>query len=282
MMRTIDAPDVYDERELIADDLLHGHGALRIMNAISTTDLADARQRIIDAPADRDGQRLRVWRVLALGEVFERLVQLDPVLTVVDIVLGDQAIIGSVGANRVLPGGRGQGAHIDYPYWDIYNPSAYPRGFSAAYALNLQVTILLDDFTESSGATAYVPGTQTLLRFPTSRQEFDVGAQRMLGRAGDVVVFNGACWHCAMDNDSEDERTGLLLQYLPKFVKPMERLLETVPAEAMARATPTMRRLLGLHGRTVDTADLPDDCAEVPEVPRSGAARTDAGHSSGN
>lgn len=100
--------------------------------------------------------------------------------------------------------------------------------------------------------------------------------------AGDIVIFNGAGWRCAMANSSDAERTGLLLQYLPKFVRPMEDLLTDLPSEVLDRATPTFRRLLGIHGRVVDTADLPDDCPEVPEPPRSGEARTDAGHSSGN
>lgn len=281
-MTTVVAADAATSADALADELLDGAGAVRLTGAVTPEQIHDARERIRRAPADRDGERLRIWRVLGLGEVFEALVQLPPVLAIVDSLLGDQATIGSVGANRVLPGGRGQGAHIDYPYWDVYNPTAYPRRFAHAYALNAQVTILLDDFTEANGATAWAPGTQSLLRFPADRDEFDQRAQRMTGSAGDVVVFNGACWHCAMANESTLERTGLLLQYLPKFVRPMENLFEGLPPQVLDRATPTMQRLLGLHGRTVDTADLPDDCPEVPEPPRTGAARTDAGHTSGN
>ncbi len=281
-MLVVSPTDAIARADALADALLDDDGAIRIAEAVDHALLSEALERIRQAPADRDGERYRTWNVLALGDVFAQLVQLPSVLAVVDALLGDQAILGSIGANRVLPGGRGQGAHIDYPYWDIYNAAAYPRRFSASYALNCQVTILLDDFTAESGATAWAPGTQGLMRFPDSRAEFDARAQRMLGEAGDVVIFNGACWHCAMPNESAQERTGLLLQYLPKFVKPMEDLHATLPAGFVDAATPTMRRLLGLHGRVVDTADLPDDCPEVPEPPRTGAARTDAGHSSGN
>jgi len=281
-MLTITPQEVADRAEELADELLDGEGAIRLTNVIEPADLADARERIRAAPADRDGERYRVWNVLHLGEVFERMVQIPEVLAIVDTLLGDRATLGSVGANRVLPGGRGQGAHIDYPYWDVYNESAYPRRFSTAYPLNCQVTILLDDFTAESGATAWAPGTQDLLQFPNTRDEFDSRSKQMIGVAGDIVIFNGACWHCAMPNESDAERTGLLLQYLPKFVRPMEDLLTGLPTVVLERATPTLRRLLNLHGRVVDTADLPDDCTEVPEPPRDGTYRTDAGGTSGN
>lgn len=281
-MRTVTVDEAMADPGRLADELLDGAGAIRLTGAVDATTLSDARERIRSAPADRDGERFRVWNVLQLGRVFEELVQIPAVLSVVDALLGDRATLGSIGANRVLPGGRGQGAHIDYPYWDVYNPSAYPRRFSTTYALNCQVTVLLDDFTAETGATAWVPGTQSLLRFPEDRSEFDAAAERMLGQAGDVVIFNGACWHCAMPNEGSVERTGLLLQYLPKFVRPMEDLVSDLPDEVLARATPTLRRLLNLHGRVVDTADLPDDCPEVPEPPRDGTSRTDAGNTSGN
>ena len=267
-MRTVTPDQALDAREELADELLDGEGAIRITAALRPDQLRTGRELIRSAPADREGERLRIWRVLGLGPVFEELIQLPAVLAVVDTLLGDQATLGSIGANRILPGGEGQTPHIDYPHWDTYNPTAWPRRFSAAYALNTQVTILLDDFTETNGATAWVPGTQKLMAFPDP-EDFASRAQRMTGSAGDVLVFNGACWHCSMPNHSDAERTGLLLQYLPKFVRPMENLFAGLPRAVIDRATPTVRRLLGLHGRTVTTADLPRDCPEVPEPRRA-------------
>jgi len=47
------------------------------------------------------------------------------------------------------------------------------------------------------------------------------------------VIFNGMTWHCAMPNNSDAERTALLIQYLPKFVKPMEDQVRGVRAEGV-------------------------------------------------
>jgi ectoine hydroxylase-related dioxygenase (phytanoyl-CoA dioxygenase family) len=68
----------------------------------------------------------------------------------------------------------------------------------------------------------------------------------MTGRSGDVVVFNGMVWHCAMPNRSDHERTAVLIQYLAKFVKPMEDQVRGVRPEVVERATPQLRQLMGL------------------------------------
>ena len=69
----------------------------------------------------------------------------------------------------------------------------------------------------------------------------------MTGEPGDCVIFNGMCWHCAMPNVSTDiDRTGVLIEYLPKFVAPLEDLRRRVDPAVVARATPMLRQLMGL------------------------------------
>ena len=46
--------------------------------------------------------------------------------------------------------------------------------------------------------------------------------KRVLAKAGDVVIFVGLLQHCAMPNHSKDSRSVILIQYLPKWVRPME------------------------------------------------------------
>jgi ectoine hydroxylase-related dioxygenase (phytanoyl-CoA dioxygenase family) len=167
-------------------------------------------------------------------------------MQLVSSFLGDGFIMGSVAANRILAGGPGQEPHIDYPYWDLYKRSSFPTHINSSYPLNCQATILLHDFTEENGATAFAPYSQGDLRYPDDEALFHASAQRMTGRAGDVVVFNGMVWHCAMPNRSEHERTALLIQYLAKFVKPMEDQVHGVRAEVVERATPQLRQLMGL------------------------------------
>ena len=111
--------------------------------------------------------------------------------------------------------------------------------------MNLQATILIDDFTETNGATAFVPHSQGNLSYPDDQAAFDRDAIRLSGNAGDIAVFNGMCWHCAMPNESDADRTAVLIEYLPKFVRPLEDHC-VVRADVIDRATPMLRQLLGI------------------------------------
>jgi ectoine hydroxylase-related dioxygenase (phytanoyl-CoA dioxygenase family) len=113
--------------------------------------------------------------------------------------------------------------------------------------MNAQVTVILDPFTEQSGATAFVPGSQKDLRYPVEADRFHERCARMLGDPGDAVLFYGACWHCAMPNRSDHDRNAVLIQYLPKWVKPMEDMPAALPASFVAEASADMRQLLGLN-----------------------------------
>ena len=71
-------------------------------------------------------------------------------------------------------------------------------------------------------------------------------AQRMLGDPADCIIFNGQCWHCAMPNKSDHDRSAILIEFLPKFVTPLEDQKLGVRQEVKDRATPLLRQLMGL------------------------------------
>jgi ectoine hydroxylase-related dioxygenase (phytanoyl-CoA dioxygenase family) len=113
--------------------------------------------------------------------------------------------------------------------------------------MNAQVSIILDPFTDESGATAYVPGTQKELRYPTEADDFYGKCERMLGEPGDTVIFFGAAWHCAMPNNSDHERNAVLTMYAPKWVKPLEDMPAALPRDFLDKASDDLRQLLGFN-----------------------------------
>jgi len=261
------------ERRLpeILKELLTGFGAVVIEQAVTADDIVDQRERLMRL-SSREGEKVthfqganpdklhlqrRVWNLLNKGAVFERMAQIPAVTTVAGAFLGDEFQMGSIAANRLLPGGPGQEPHLDYPYWDLYKTSSFPIGINSSFPMNLQATILVHDFTEANGATAFVPYSQGTLHYPDDRSKFDRDAVRMTGAAGDVVIFNGMCWHCAMPNKSDDDRIGVLLEYLPKFVRPLEDH-SIVSDDVVERATPMLSQLLGIdypYPQILDEAD---------------------------
>ena len=242
------------------DELLNGSGCHWFRQLFDNAQVAEARA-ILHAEISRSEDKVthfqggagdkvhlqkRVWNLLNKGDVFVDMVQQPQVLDTVGELLGDEFILGSIAANVILPGGPGQEPHIDYPYWDLYKRDSFPAGINNSFALNCQATILLDDFTQENGATSYVPGTQQHCRYPDENDNFHGQSQRMTGAAGDVVLFNGMVWHCAMPNNSDKARAAILIQYLPKFVKPMEDP-GAVDSSVIAAATPALRQLLGFN-----------------------------------
>ena len=243
-------------------ELLKGKGYLIIPGVFSASEIAEAN-RVVEACILREEQKVthfqgankakmhlqkRVWNLLNKGDIFVKMVQEPSIMDLVGDFLGDEFCLGSVAANCILPGGPGQEPHVDYPYWDMYKKSSFPVNVNASYPLNCQVTILLNDFTEANGATGVLPYTQKLCRYPdeADTQEYYAKMERMTGKAGDIAVFYGLTWHGAMPNNTTDQtRSAILIQYLPKFIKPMEDQKRGVKQEVIENATPQLKQLLG-------------------------------------
>jgi len=260
-MFEVDANQLDEQLDDIIEEMIGGAGAVAIRGAFDAEQVADARARIMEFSKETDKEthfqgantdtmhlQRRVWNLLAKGEVFEQMVQHPAVVAITSAFLGNQFHLGSIAANRLLPGGPGQEPHIDYPYWDMYDRDGFPARINSSFPLNLQVTIPLDPFNEISGASAFLPGSQGDLRYPDDgdRQGFYDMCARMSGEPGDAILFNGMVWHCAMPNKSDHDRTAVLIEYLPKFVIPLEDQLSGVPQHVVDRGSPLFHRLIGI------------------------------------
>jgi len=95
----------------------------------------------------------RVWNLLAKDDVYSRMAAHPVLMAIRRRFLGTEFIMGSIAANSILPGGPGQEPHVDYPYWEFHRPETHPIGFDACFPVNAQDYVLLDPFTEESGAT---------------------------------------------------------------------------------------------------------------------------------
>ena len=249
--------------DAIVDALLNGAGVVKITGLFSSAQIAQARAIVMEH-SDQDTDKAthfqgaaqeagtinlqrRVWNLLAKGAVFSDMAAHPVLMKILRRFLGTEFIMGSIAANRILPGGPGQEPHVDYPYWDFHKPETHPVNLNSSFPMNAQVSIILDPFTEESGATGYVPGSQKALRYPAPEDKFFEHCKQMTGEPGDVILFYGVTWHCAMPNTSDHDRSAVLIQYLPKWVKPMEDMPAALPAEFMANASPDIRQLIGLN-----------------------------------
>lgn len=256
-MKTISIDEF--EPSMVVDELLDGGGAVRLPRLFNEAQVATAQDIILRETSDhkltgshfnQDDEdaklQRRVWNLFAKGDVFTDMVQHPAIYSSMQAFLGTDFIVGSMCASRTMPGFRGQEPHIDYPYWDFYRNRSFPARINASFPLNAQGIIVIDPFTEESGATAYRPGSQKQLHYPNEADNFFDNYERMIGDPGDLILFFGLTWHCAMPNRSDHGRTGILIEFLPKFVTPIEDMLSELDQQFLDDASPILRQLLGL------------------------------------
>ena len=249
-----------DTNEALSE-LMQGSGVIVVENIFDLKAIKNARSIVnnfadnqeqkeshFNAEAEASGKiqlQQRVWNLFGKDLVFSELITHDIIFDLISKFLGSEFFCGSYCASRLLPGSPGQELHIDYPYWDYYKEGTFPMGLNSSFPQNCQVTIPLDICSAESGATGYIPGSQRNLHYPNKEDDFS-NLQQMLGEPGDLVFFNGNCWHGAMPNKSDHQRAALLIEFLPKYIKPVEDLVSYLDEDFKENSSERVKQLLGL------------------------------------
>ncbi len=184
----------------------------------------------------------RVWNLIDKGEVFETAIQQPKMLAAMAYLLGADCTLSSFTVNALYPGAPDGGLHIDYPLSAL--PTPRPN-----FPLVANSVWFLDDFTLDNGATSCVPKSHKRLEtLPEPGIEYDDELQ-LCGPRGSVLIVNGAVWHGSSENRTSEARVALLGFFCRSVLKPQQDHLKIVSDEVLARATPTLKRLLGLNSQ---------------------------------
>jgi len=110
----------------------------------------------------------------------------------------------SLNSRFARPGQGQQGLHADLDEPVMAGPDEF---------LGCNSMWLLDDFTETNGATRVVPGTHRIRRLPYEEMP-DPGAPhprevKLVAPAGTVIVFNAHTWHSGTRNESSRPRRAM-------------------------------------------------------------------------
>ena len=250
------------DKNIALNELIQGDGVI-IVKDIFDIDIINKARLVVNEFADNQEQKeshfnaeaeasgkiklqQRVWNLFGKGLVFSDLITHDLIFDLMSKFLGTEFFCGSYCASRLLSGSLGQELHIDYPYWDYYNEDTFPMGLNSSFPQNCQVTIPLDICSVESGATGYIPGSQKNLHYPNKGDDFS-NLQQMISKPGDIVFFNGNCWHGAMPNKSNHQRAALLIEFLPKYIKPVEDLVSYLDDDFKKNSPKRVQQLLGLN-----------------------------------
>ena len=112
----------------------------------------------------------------------------------------------------------------------------------------LNMLIMLDDFTLENGATYMLTGSHLKDEKP-EKDYFYATADRAVGKAGDIILFDSLLWHAAGENHTEQVRRALTLTFTRPFMKQQldyPRLLGYDKGEEFSEET---RQILGYNAR---------------------------------
>ena len=181
-----------------------------------------------------EGHRtVRIYNLLAHGEVFARIPTHASVLPIVEGVLDAGCLISSLSSIAIDPGEIAQPIHAD----DMVIPLDKPHRSIVCNSM-----WALTDFTEANGATRLVPGSH-LKPNPQYGGEYDTVPAEM--PKGAVLIWDGSLWHGGGANATAARRTGIAMNYCAGFIRQQENQQLGLAPELVKGFSPRLQELVG-------------------------------------
>lgn len=196
---------------------------------------------------DNTGNTQRVWNLLNKNSAFSELIQMPLIMDTMDWLFRRDTIhhkyfLSSFQANILYPGANAQKIHIDTPV-----PEPLPPWIIKANSI-----WLLDDFTETNGATEVIPGSHKLPYKPKPGDEKRPDLIKVIAPAGSILFTHGALWHRSGANNSQKERIVLLGSFAASFAREIaseEDYFKVLDKKILANASDKLKLILGAdHG----------------------------------
>ena len=180
-----------------------------VLTATEVEAINRRQQELLDEEGDRAGLEVhqeagadRLADLINKGPVFHVVLRSRRVLAAVATVLRWDLKFSSLNSRAARPGQGLQELHSDYGRLEV--PGDH-QGCNSIW--------LLDDFTPQNGATRAVPGTHRSTKLPTDEMSDPRAAhpneQLLLGKAGDVFMFNTHTWHGGTLNRTDRPRRAM-------------------------------------------------------------------------
>ena len=259
---------------LLTDSLKHEfteNGCVLLRNIVSADTVAKLRHKVLECAEyetsqgadaiyqfDQSGKTQRVWNLVNKSQLFRDLFDVDLIDEFMNWIFDRQTnhqkyFLSSFQANILCPGADRQRLHIDTPV-----PEPLPL-----WPIKANTIWLLDDFTETNGATEYLPGSHKFLSKPTDVHDREMTLQTVCGPAGSVLVTHGCLWHRAGGNVSSRPRIALLCSYAASYAREIaseEDHSTVIDRSIIEMASPRLRTILGIgHGIKAGAQVTPPD-----------------------
>ena len=123
------------------------------------------------------------------------------------------------------------------------------RLFLPGRPLMLNLLVMLDDFTLDNGATHVLSGSHKEEFKPEADAFFGTGT-RIIGEAGDILIFDSRLWHAAGKNTTDKPRRALTITFTNPFFKQQFNYCLNFSSEQIKSMSDAQKQLLGYFSRT--------------------------------
>ena len=176
---------------------------------------------------------VRIYNLLAHGDVFARVPVHENVLPVIEGVLDAGCLISSLSSIAIDPGEAAQPIHAD----DMVIPLDKPHR-----AIVCNSMWALTDFTDANGATRLVRGSHKKGN-PDYGGSYETVAADM--KKGSVLIWDGALWHGGGANRTDTRRTGIAMNYCAGFIRQQENQQLGLAPQLVKSFPPRLQELVG-------------------------------------
>lgn len=224
--------------------------------------LKEGIDRVMDEPRWKESENLYGTflgvRLFEVDPVFRDLLVREPIIGIAEAILGKSCHLMAQNAVRNAPGQAIDYFHADVDA-DLDVEFPCPEGLTrhdARYqlpAFRLTIQMLLTDVESIEyGPTEFIPGSHYSGRKPDDARNPNFEDRKpvpILGKAGDIYLHNGQCWHRGAPNTSTRTRYLLQSAYCQRWVAQRfyPFLNYRMPDHVLEGASERLLRVLGKH-----------------------------------
>jgi hypothetical protein len=186
------------------------------------------------------GQFMRY--VLFEDPIFEPLLTNPVLLGLITYLVGYDAILSLYDAMLKGPGGIPLNLHNDNG--DKITPVYADQPQTA------NINLVLNDYTETSGPIAFLPGSHVFRREPTPAEmrELIPEMKPIIAPAGSAIIWPANTWHIALPRTAPGLRATVLLDFCRGHLQTQSPFRWDVTQETLARNPPRFAQLMHQYG----------------------------------
>lgn len=230
-------------------------GYVVIRNALPPPAVEHFRERIASMEPSMGYGSNSLVRLFEQGMDFVDLLLNEPILTLMEHILGERMHIIGLQGHRMFSGNEILRFHADEVYLqrpeDVSDDVAYPPIINT---INCHYYVV--DVPMELGPTEVVPGSHRACRQPKPEdgdppQWHGQGPVALTCNAGDCIIYSNQMWHRGAPNQTDGTRLSVVPSYARRFVAQRfwPFLNYHLSRDILDQCTPRQRELLGEHPR---------------------------------